>query len=497
MVAKTILAVEIQDEAFKNFQALFEKYQKMLAAMPADWAKVGKASAEDTKNIKASEKELDKSAKHLEKITKYQQLLAKASGDGLRGARETSGIFATIAKNAEKTGLQVSKWLSLKGAFGAIAGFGAAVVGGAYVASNLRRTSGGFGISAGSLQAAETNYSKWVDVQSMLQNIQAGKTDPSSPQYAALSMMAANRSKNVSDLMVEILPKLVAEFHRAGGNQSVLQGMGALSMLSYPELQELSRLNPGELARAAQGYGRDRTQFDIADQGLQKWQEFYTNIERAGKNIKTVFIDDLAPIIPALNKLVDALNAVAGWFKRDDKSVAESHETHARAGGKHYASPWESFSAWFGSQGRSIHGGSGSATAGVQSAATAGLLHQMIMAESGGNLNALSAKGAMGPLQFMPGTAAQYGLKNPNDLGQSISAWKAYMTHLLEIYAGDIRKAVAAYNWGEGNLNNDIAKHGAAWEQYLPRETRGYLAKVIVENNTGGSAVASSAQLPY
>ena len=54
---------------------------------------------------------------------------------------------------------------------------------------------------------------------------------------------------------------------------------------------------------------------------------------------------------------------------------------------------------------------------------------------------------------------------------------------------GDARKAIAAYNWGEGNVQADVARWGSAWDQHLPRETTGYLARV-----TGGLAMTGGSR---
>ena len=108
----------------------------------------------------------------------------------------------------------------------------------------------------------------------------------------------------------------------------------------------------------------------------------------------------------------------------------------------------------------------------------AGLLYAQEMVESRGKIGALSPKGAMGPLQFMPDTANQYGLQDPYNLHDSAAAAARMMGDLTRKYKGDIRKALAGYNWGTGNLDKDIAKNGASWEQHLPAETRSYLNKI-------------------
>jgi hypothetical protein len=95
-----------------------------------------------------------------------------------------------------------------------------------------------------------------------------------------------------------------------------------------------------------------------------------------------------------------------------------------------------------------------------------------------GNIGAVSPKGAMGPFQFEPDTAAQYKLDDPYNLHDSAAAAARMMGDLMRKYKGDIRKALAGYNWGTGNVDRDIAQNGAQWESHLPAETRNYLNKI-------------------
>ncbi len=77
----------------------------------------------------------------------------------------------------------------------------------------------------------------------------------------------------------------------------------------------------------------------------------------------------------------------------------------------------------------------------------AGLLAAQLMAESGFNPFAVSPVGARGIAQFMPGTAAAYGLRDPFDPDAAIDAQAHLMSDLLAQF-GAVPLALAAYNAG-------------------------------------------------
>ncbi|KWH17653.1 transglycosylase SLT domain-containing protein [Burkholderia multivorans] len=93
-----------------------------------------------------------------------------------------------------------------------------------------------------------------------------------------------------------------------------------------------------------------------------------------------------------------------------------------------------------------------------------------------------SGERALGDFQFMSSTWNEWG--NGGDrysFMDSANAAGRYMGSLMKRNGGDIRKALAAYNWGPGNLGADIANHGAQWESNLPAETRKYIAQIAGE----------------
>lgn len=103
-----------------------------------------------------------------------------------------------------------------------------------------------------------------------------------------------------------------------------------------------------------------------------------------------------------------------------------------------------------------------------------GLLDRIWKKESGRGRNMLSKAGAKGHFQFMPKTAEEYGIAGQeNDLGASATAAARKMANLLKYYKGDLSRAVAAYNLGEGNLDSYLNGKGK-YALGLPGETYDY-----------------------
>ena len=126
------------------------------------------------------------------------------------------------------------------------------------------------------------------------------------------------------------------------------------------------------------------------------------------------------------------------------------------------------------------------------------LYRSVIQQESGGNPNAKSKVGALGLMQVMPDTAMDpgYGLpdifETAEELGfEPVSRdantarqllkdprinevfGKRYLNRLIRENGGDVRRALAAYNWGQGNVQD--------WDgsmEALPGETQGYLRSI-------------------
>lgn len=105
-----------------------------------------------------------------------------------------------------------------------------------------------------------------------------------------------------------------------------------------------------------------------------------------------------------------------------------------------------------------------------------GLLASISMAESRGNPNATSPVGAKGEFQFMPATAKRFGIagQERNTEVAAVGAAK-YLSFLLNEF-GDINKAIAGYNAGEGNVRKYKGIPPFKETQDYVKRVRGYLS---------------------
>lgn len=100
----------------------------------------------------------------------------------------------------------------------------------------------------------------------------------------------------------------------------------------------------------------------------------------------------------------------------------------------------------------------------------ADLIRSVIQAESNFNPNATSSKGAMGLMQLMPETARDLGVTNAYDAKENVMGGARYLKKLLDRYDGQVDLALAAYNWGMGNVEKK--------PDCLPVETLSYIERV-------------------
>jgi soluble lytic murein transglycosylase-like protein len=119
------------------------------------------------------------------------------------------------------------------------------------------------------------------------------------------------------------------------------------------------------------------------------------------------------------------------------------------------------------------------------------IIRAIIDTESKGNPKAKSEVGALGLMQLMPGTAKELGV-DPLDPVKNIDGGTRYYNQMKKQFP-DMKVAIAAYNWGPGNMAKAVAKvekkgQKPTWQNILkynsvPTETEEYVKRVIKKLN--------------
>jgi membrane-bound lytic murein transglycosylase D len=127
--------------------------------------------------------------------------------------------------------------------------------------------------------------------------------------------------------------------------------------------------------------------------------------------------------------------------------------------------------------------------------------------ESAFNPQAISSAKASGMWQFMPATGRNFELRQNvfrDDRRDVLASTRAALDYLAKLHGmfGDWHLALAAYNWGEGNVQRAIARNrraglGTGYESLrMPDETRLYVPKLQAVKNIVARPAAYGLQLP-
>ncbi len=129
--------------------------------------------------------------------------------------------------------------------------------------------------------------------------------------------------------------------------------------------------------------------------------------------------------------------------------------------------------------------------------------------ESAFNPQALSTANAAGIWQFVPGTGKTFNLQQnmfKDERRGVLASTDAALTYLQQLYTmfGDWQLALAAYNWGEGNVQKAIKRNQAlgkptdfeSLSEQMPNETRNYVPKLQAVKNIIANPAQFGISLP-
>ena len=105
------------------------------------------------------------------------------------------------------------------------------------------------------------------------------------------------------------------------------------------------------------------------------------------------------------------------------------------------------------------------------------LILALIKVESNFEERTRSSRGARGLMQLMPKTAEKFGAKSVDDPEENIEAGTRYLKYLIDLFRGDLDRALAAYNSGEMTVVKAGGVPRNAGIRRFVRDVRAYYQK--------------------
>lgn len=559
MANKPIIEIEVDDEQFKTFVASFNEYAEKLAELPSEWQKMG-AAMEGAAAVFAE------ASLSMVAISDSLRKAAAAQDRFADGAKKTSTHLKDTLKAVNAIGAGLAKW---GGIFGATA-LGAGAFGIDRIAAGVygrQRSARGLGVSIGEQQAFGLDMGRYVD-SGVLSAAADAQADPSKWGLLATMGISPQEIQGMSTAQLAVrMTESARNAFRSNPSLISAQSRAEMQLGFHPDaLRRLGAATDQEFNGAVARYRSDTRALGVSDPMASEWASLHQQLHRAGQEIENIFVVDLAKLAGPLGNLSAATEGAVKTLL--ESKVVRTGIDELAVGVKDFASfltspsfqaDVKTFTDDIGTLARKVFaalqlfspapssGGSSSiyppdSDAKVNPVSQkgiayrlshpdevlnptydfsdpekkyglkAGTLAALAQVESSMNPFARSKKGASGMFGIMPDTAKSLGI-NPYAVDQAAYGAGWLVRWGLDHYRGDIRKAIAAYNWSPDKLDKDIARNGIQWFTHMPKETQGEVIKwlkqmakngqrqgqpkVVIENNTSSSVATSARAVGY
>jgi hypothetical protein len=532
MALKSIISIDVDDAKFEKFKQSFDKYQLALAKQSEMWAKAGKSQTEIANHWqKLSAKMLaTQSVDSGQGDAQRKQITNLRQGEALWTSMQRS--TKDVAKNITGATTALLRWTGILSAVSGL--FGAGGLYGidrmAASASSQRQSAMGRGLSIGAQSAFNTNFARIFggNADPFLSNVNEMMSDPR--KSWSLATLGVNNNGKTEDVAVNLLR---AMRQRARGtddrNLGMLDtqtGVGAGTQV----WRTLHDMKDAEFSQLLASNQRDVKGLGVGDSTAKAWQDFTTQMSRAGQQIENVFTNGLVKLAGPLKDLSgafvtlvgtimgsqgmkDGINTLAGWIKEFAQDI-ESGDFQNKVRGfidgvgmladsiKHPADalmasaprPLKALYDWQRFKGTIYEGVDENIFGGPAFVPNGGKKW------FGGAARYVPKQDS--PIGFPDGTVTRFAGTDPEIFGGGDAGYdkrRDAIARQLEALkfkyrkwtdtdeAPAVAKAMAAYAMGQDKFDPVLAAHPNDWQKNIPVDAQRLV--LTIQNNTGGNVV--------
>jgi len=333
MVNRQILEIEIDDSAFQDFMQKFNEHKEVMKALPSYWTAAGQEVEKQKTNFERISAKLAATGDASTIVEKAQDGVGKL----LDGAAVSLGLIGTqgklFASNIVRSTQSLMKWTKLTSVFAGVIGAGG-LFGIDRMAASVagqRASAMGLGVSYGEQASFLTNFRRLGNPEAILKGFSEGLSTPVGKAQIA-HLIGHQPTGDAAEAAVEALPKFKDFVERTPDEQLEprLEALGYTKLgLGVEQARAIRGIPREEIEERVKGYREGRTEnaLGLDPATAQKWVDFTTQMESAGRELEKVFGENLKTLIPGLTDLSNAFihlvenllkdgSPIKGWIDR-------------------------------------------------------------------------------------------------------------------------------------------------------------------------------------
>lgn len=314
MSLRSVLSIDVDDTAFKDYKKSFDQYAALVKGLTTDFAKqwqvMGQTKTRFDELLAVAVGLTYHSKQHVAVQKEADRLISRQENSWRNIGRITKDFASSIGVATAS----IIKWIGPLGILSTILGAGGAIFGMDRLAANVsaqRRSAMGLGVTYGQQAAFKLNFSRFADTDTLLGNVSNAHFNRTDPNYTTLlaaglspDFISSHSPAEVSIAAMDAIRNKYKGTTDEGflGTQGRTFGFSDL-LGGDQNFIRLVKSNQDEFNQQKRAYTQDRKSLDLDPETQRKYQDFVTNIGRAGDKLETVLIQGLVKLADPIEKL--------------------------------------------------------------------------------------------------------------------------------------------------------------------------------------------------